>query len=111
MTVTAWGDGGRQISYRIVLPEIGVSSLVIKTAMDGKDAPVLVNGRSMGETMAIKRQDSRHATSVVKWNGAPTGNSTEAISEDGKTLTVVTDMTTDSPTAPAGKETQVWVKP
>jgi hypothetical protein len=110
LTVTPWSHGGRQLKYSIVLPGIGVSTLVIQTAMDGKDAPVVINGRVIGETMAIKRQDSRHATSVVKWNGTPTGTSTEAISEDGKTMTVITDMTTDSPTAREGKQTQVWEK-
>ncbi len=110
LTVTSWGHGGRQLKYSIVLPGIGVSTLVIQTAMDGKDAPVIVNGRNIGETMAIKRQDSRHATSVVKWNGTPSGTATEAISEDGSTLTVVTDLTTDTPTAPAGRQTQVWAK-
>lgn len=110
LTVAPWGGSGRQITFNIVLPGIGVSSLVIKTAMDGQDAPVVVNGRPVGETMAIKRQDSHHATSIVKWNGATTGTSTEAISEDGTTLTVVSDMTTDVPTAPAGKQTQVWAK-
>jgi hypothetical protein len=110
LTVTAFRGVGRQLTYSIVLPGIGVSTLVIKTDMDGTDAPVLVNGRAMGETMAIKRQDSHHATSVVKWDGAPIGNSTETISDDGNTLTVITDMTTDSPTAPAGRETQVWAK-
>jgi len=110
LTVASWGRGGRQLKYSIVLPEIGVSTLVIQTAMDGKDAPVIINGRNIGETMAIKRQDSHHATSVVKWNGTPTGTSTEAISDDGKTMTVITDMTTDSPTARQGKQTQVWEK-
>lgn len=110
LTVTPWGHGGRQLKYSIVLPGIGVISLVIQTAMDGKDAPVIVNGRNIGETMAIKRRDSHHATSVVKWNGTPTGTSTEAISEDGSTLTVVTDLTADTPTARAGKQTQVWAR-
>ena len=110
LTVTAFRGVGRLLTYSIVLPRIGVSTLVIKTAMDGTEAPVLVNGRAMGETMAIKRQDSHHATSVVKWGGTPIGTSTETISDDEKTLTVITDMTTDSPTAPAGRETQVWAK-
>ena len=110
LTVTSWGHGGRQFSYSIVLPGMGVSSIVIKTAMDGREAPVIVNGRNIGETMAIKRQDSRHASSVVKWNGTPTGTSSETVSGDGSTLTIVTDLEADTPTAPAGKQTQVWVK-
>ena len=44
-------------------------------AMDGRDAPVDVNGRATGETMAIKRRDSRHAPSVVKWDGTTIGTS------------------------------------
>ena len=110
LTVAAWGDNGRELTYHIMLPQVGMGTLVIQTGMDGKDAPVVANGRPIGETMAITRQDDHHATAVVKWQGTAIGTSSVTVSDDGTTMTVVTDLAADTPTAPAGKATQVWKK-
>src|SRR5689334_15978462 len=58
MTITKWGDSAAQIKWDIKAIKAVLS---IVSALDGKDAPVLMNGKLSGETMAITRVDKRHA--------------------------------------------------
>ncbi len=84
--------------------------LVIETRLDGSDAPTLIGGQPTGQTMAITRVDATHATTVMKMNGTTFSRSTSTLSPDGRTMTVVNDITS-APGGPAvGTVTEVWVK-
>jgi hypothetical protein len=107
LTVEACCAGGRRLTYHV--PVNGQEILlVVETKLDGADAPVLVAGRPSGETMAIKRTDANHASSVLKMNGQVFATSTATLSPDGKTLTVVNDVTSAIGGQPVGKATDVW---
>src|SRR6185369_8642626 len=84
--------------------------LTIVSALDGSDAPVLVNGKPSGQTMAIKRIDKLHSSTVVKMNGKPFGTSKGAFSEDFKTLTVENEFSESVGGNQAGKSTEVWIR-
>jgi hypothetical protein len=107
MTVEACCNGGRRLTYRLTN---GTLLLVIESAFDGSDAPVMISGKPSGETMAIKRLDSHHAYTVVKMNGKPFGTSKATLSPDGNTITVENEYTVAVPGQPAGKQTEIWVR-
>ena len=107
MTVEAWGIGKGKLTYRIKGTDLVVT---VVSALDGSDAPVLMNGKPSGETMAIKLVDKRHSTTVVKMNGKPFGTSKGAFSEDFKTLTVENDYSASVGSNTAGKSTEIWVR-
>jgi hypothetical protein len=106
MTAEPCCNGGRRLTYHI--PAMGnqpPSTLTVESRMDGTDAPALVDGKPSGETIAIKRVDDRHYTSVIKMSGRQFGTSTATLSADGKTLTVESVMDV------GGKpEKETWVK-
>ena len=62
--------------------------LTVMTQLDGKDAPVMKGDKPTGQTMAIKRVDSHHTVTVLKYQGKETGISTSELSPDGKVLKV-----------------------
>jgi len=103
------GGGGRKLTYKVT---VGATEtvLTLSTKLDGSDAPVLLNGQPTAESMAIKRVDTHHATTVLKMNGSKFGTSMATLSADGKTLTVESDFATAMAGNPAGKTTEVWVK-
>ena len=70
----------------------------VLTPLDGKDVPLLVNGKPSGQTMGIKRIDSRHTVTVLRFQGKETGISKAEISPDGKVLKIETDYATSNPT-------------
>ena len=108
MTVEACCNGGRRLVYHV--PAMGgqpPATLTVDSPMDGTAAPVVLNGKPSGETMAIKRADDRHYHTVLKMKGQPFGTSDATLSADGKTLTV------ESVTNSGGKPetiTETWVK-
>jgi len=57
--------------------------------------------------MGIRRIDSRHTVTVLKFQGKETGISKAELSSDGKVLTVVIDYAASNP---IGKEIQYWDK-
>jgi hypothetical protein len=65
----------------------------------------LIDGKPSGETMAIKKIDSRHTVTVQKFHGKETGISKCEISPDGKVLTVENDYVDSNP---IGKKIQYW---
>ena len=107
MTVEAWGNGKGKLTYRIKGADL---VLTIVSALDGSDAPVLINGKPSGETMAIKLVDKRHSTTVVKMNGKPFGTSKGAFSEDFTTLTVENEFSASVGSNTVGKSTEIWVR-
>jgi hypothetical protein len=95
-------SAGRRITYRMG----GQVVMILDSKMDGSDAQVIVGGKATGETMAIKRIDTLHATSVMRMNGKPMGSNKVTLSADGKTLTIENDMSAGG----EGKNTEVWIK-
>ncbi|HEY6173001.1 MAG TPA: hypothetical protein VIX73_01105 [Kofleriaceae bacterium] len=107
LTIEVWGNDKAKLTYHLKQPSM---ELTIVSNLDGSDAPVLVNGKPSGETMAIKRIDKRHSTTVVKMNGKSFGTSKGVFSEDFKTLTVDNDFTESGGGNQAGKSTEVWIR-
>ena len=108
MKVEAWGPGKVKLTYHVKGADN--MELTVVSATDGKDAPVLMNGKETGETMAIKLTDKRHSTAVVKMNGKPMGTSKAEFSSDYKTLTVLSDMSAMVGNTAKGKSTEIWVR-
>jgi len=109
MTIEVCCNGGRRLTYRVVI-EKTETLVVLETRLDGAEVPVLFGGKPSGETMAIKRTDEHHASTVIKMNGALLGTNTATLSADGKTLTVVNDYNTAVGGQPVGKFTEIWVR-
>jgi len=86
MTVEAVGNG-RKLTYKFG-PDAAGMVMVVLTQLDGKDAPVLVNGKPSGQTMGIRMIDSRHTFAVLKLQGKEFGTSKGEVSADGKVLKV-----------------------
>jgi hypothetical protein len=107
MTVEGCCGSGRRLTYR--LGDSG-QIMVVESAFDGREVPVLLNGKPSGETMAITLVDSRHTTTVVKMNGKPFGISKSSLSSDGKTLTVENDYSSSVGGNPVGKFTETWLR-
>lgn len=109
MTIEACCNGGRRLSYHFLAGKTDML-MTLETRLDGAESPVLVDGKPTPGTMAIKRTDEHHASTVIKQNGAIFGTSTATLSADGKTLTVVNEYT-NSPGAPSpGKLTEIWIR-
>ena len=105
MIVEPCCNGGRRLTYQI--PPMGnqpAMTLTVDSPMDGSDAPALMAGKPTGETMAIKRIDELHYSTIVKMNGQPFGTSTTTATPDGKTLTVVASQ------ANGQKVVETWTK-
>lgn len=110
MTVEACcGRKGRRLTY--LIPMKGTPMvLTVESPFDGSDAPLLIGGKTTGETMAITWLDDHHVTSVVKLNGKPFGTSRSTLSADGKTITVLNDFSSGAGGQQVGKSTEVWTK-
>lgn len=109
MSVEACCRGGRRLSYHIGMQ--GTQTvLMVESPFDGTEVPVLMNGQPSGETMAIKRLDDHHLFTIVKMNGRPFATSKATLSADGRTLTVINDVSSPAGGQQAGKSTEVWVR-
>ena len=109
MDVEACCHGGRRLTYHVLMGQTK-ALLTVESPFDGTEAPVLINGKPTGETMAIKRVDARHASTVLKMNGTPFGTSEATLSADGKTLTVLNEVTSQAGGQQQGKHTEIWVR-
>ena len=110
MTVEEVGSGWK-LTYKLVGPAApGTIVSTVLTPLDGKDVPVLVEGKPSGQTMGIKRIDSRHTVTVLRFQGKETGISKAEISPDGKVLKVENDYATSNPNRLVGKQIQYWDK-
>jgi len=107
LTIEQWGSGQAKLTWNI--KQAGLV-LTIVSKLDGNDAPLLINGKNSGETMAIKLIDKRHSSTVVKMNGKPFGTSKGSFSEDFKTMTVENDYAESAGGNQAGKTTEVWIR-
>jgi hypothetical protein len=89
LNVEACCNGGLRLVYQI--PAMGgrpASKMTVDSPMDGAEVPALVDGKSSGETMAIKRVDDHHLTGILKTNGQPFGTFKATIAPDNKSMTV-----------------------
>jgi hypothetical protein len=86
----------------------GASDTYIMTPLDGKDVPVLIDGKPSGQTMGITKIDSHHTVNVIKFKGKEIGVSKAELSTNGKVIKVETDYSDSNPGAPAGKQIQYW---
>ena len=94
MTVEPVGTGAR-LTYRFKNPDpkaANILTMVVESKFDGSESEVLIDGKSSGETMAIRRIDANHTATVMKMNGKPFGTSKAELSADGRTLTVENEM-------------------
>ena len=107
MTVEACCNGGLRLIYQVPVPNQPAMTLTVNSPMDGTEAPALVGGKPSGETMAIKRLDDHHYTTVLKMNGAAFGTSNGTVSADSKTLTV---ESVSNAGGKADKVIETWVR-
>ena len=108
MTVEEVGTGWK-LTHKVVGPDAPSSTVsTVLAPLDGKDVPVLVNGKPSGQTMGITKTDSRHAITVMKFQGKEISVSKTEISPNGKVLTVETVYATWNPIGTAGKQIEYW---
>ncbi len=99
-------DTGWNLTYKVVGSDAPVSTVsTVLTRLDGKDAPLLVNDKPSGQTMGIKRIDTRRTVTVLRFKGKETGISKAEISPDGKVIKVEIDYAGSNP---IGNEIQYW---
>ena len=100
---------GIKVTYRMLGPDgkaMNQSVVTVVTALDGKEAPMMMDGKATGQTMATTRIDANHATTIIRMQGKIFGTSKAELSPDGKTLTVESDMSATNPSA--GKQVEYW---
>ncbi|MEP6957498.1 MAG: hypothetical protein ABI980_02110 [Nitrospirota bacterium] len=108
MTLEEVGTGWK-LTYKIVTPDApGTIYMTAVTQLDGKDVPSMVDGKPTGQTMGIRKIDSRHAVGMVKFQGKEMGISKSELSPDGKVLKVEIDYKDSNPTGSVGKQIQYW---
>src|SRR5262245_53739081 len=66
LTIDEWGPNKVKLTWRMAQPKM---VLTLVAALDGSEAPLLIDGKPSGETMAIKRIDNLHTAGTVKMNG------------------------------------------
>ena len=110
MTVEVCCGGGRRLTYHLSMNNGNEMTLMVETALDGKDAPVLMGGKPTGQTMAIRQLDDRHAAAILKMNGQQYGTARGTLSADGKTLIVEDDYTAAAAGQSVGKQKETWIR-
>ena len=109
MTVEPCCGSGYKLTYRFATGQ-QTMVMTVSSPFDGTEVPVLVDGKPSGETMAIKRVDDHHASTVLKMNGEPFGTSQSTLSADGKTISVINEVTNAASGNPVGKVTETWTR-
>ena len=99
MTVEEVGSEWKP-TYKIVGPDAsGTIYSTVLTQLDGKLS---------GQTMGIKKIDSRHTVTDMKFQGKWMAISKSELSPDRKVLKVKTDYADSNPTGLIGKQIQYW---
>ena len=109
MTVEGCCDGGRRLIFHVTLGQ-KEQIMTVESRFDGSDAPVLVDGKPNGETMALKRVEEHLTTAVFKRNGKVFRTSTTAESADRRTLTVENKFIDTADGRETGKMTETYVR-
>src|SRR5262245_10461386 len=110
MTVEPCCGSGYKLTYRFAIDEKQTMLMTVSSPFNGSEVPVLVDGKPSGETMAIKRIDDHHASTVLKMKGEPMGISRSTLSADGKTISVVNEVTNAAVGMPVGTTTETWTR-
>jgi hypothetical protein len=110
LKIDTWGRNKAKLIWTFKGQGMDGMSMTVVSGLDGKEAPVMLNGKDSGETMAITLVDKLHSSTVVKMQGKPFGTSKATFSPDFKTMTVENDFTTSVGGNPAGKTTEVWTR-
>jgi hypothetical protein len=98
-----------KLTHKVIGPTAPASTVsTILTPLNGKEVPVLVNGKPSGQTMRIQKIDSHHTVTVMMFHGRERSVSKSEISPDGKVLTVETEYPTSNPIGLAGKQIERW---
>jgi hypothetical protein len=105
--IEKWGSDGAQLIWELKKAKM---VMTLATKLDGKDAPLLINGKPSGETMAITRVDKLHSTSILKMNGKQFGTSKGTFSADFNTMTVENDVSQAVGGSEMGNTTEVWTR-
>ena len=107
LTIEEWSPGKAKLTWRIAQAKM---VLTVVSALDGSEAPLLINGKPSGQTMAVKLLDKRHTVTTAKMNGKPFGTSKATFSDDFKTMTVENDYAASAGGNTAGKSTEIWLR-
>jgi len=108
MTVEQVGNG-RKLTYKYG-PDAPGMVMVVLTQLDGKDVPILVDGKPTDQTMGIRMIDSRHTFTVLKLQGKETGIAKSEVSANGKVLKVEIMMATPGVKEEGAKVVEYWDK-
>lgn len=100
----------RKLTYRTRGPDgkfiPGV--LTVLTMGDGKDTPVLMDGKPTGQSMAIRKVDANHTRTSIRFNGQECGTSRTEISADGKVMKSETEYSNAACGLVGKKMANVW---
>ena len=107
LTIEEWGPGKAKLTWRMSASKM---VMTLTSALDGSEAPLLIDGKPSGETMAVKLVDKHHAITTAKMQGKPFGTSKATYSADFKTLTIENDFAGSVGGNPAGKSTETWIR-
>lgn len=111
MMVIESAGPGIKITYKMLGPNgapMDDKLVTVVTALDGKEAPMMMDGKATGQTMATLRTDANHATTIIRMQGKDFGKSTTELSADGKTMKVENDFSVANPSV--GKQVEYWDK-
>jgi hypothetical protein len=111
MMVIESAGPGIKITYKMLGPNgapMEDKAVTVVTALDGKEAPMMMDGKATGQTMATLRTDANHATTIIRMQGKDFGKSTTELSADGKAMKVENDVSAINPSA--GKQVEYWDK-
>ena len=109
MTVENCCNGGRRLIFHVPLGQ-KTQTMTVESRFDGSDAPILVDGKPNGETLALKRVDERRTTTVFKRNGTVFRSSTTTESADRMALTVENEFIDTGNGQVTGKMTETYVR-
>ena len=109
MTVEECCNSGRRLIFNVTLGPKTLA-MTVESRFDGSDAPVLVDGKPNGETMALKRVDDRRTTTVFKKAGKVYRRSTATESADHKTLIIENEFIDTGDGRVTGKMTETYVR-
>jgi hypothetical protein len=105
--IEKWGSDGAKLTWELKNAKM---VMTLATKLDGKDAPLLINGKPSGETMAITRIDKLRSATILKMNGKQFGTSKGTFSADFNTMTVENDTSRAVGGSEMGKTTEVWTR-
>jgi len=107
MKIEVSGLKARKLTYSV--PAQGqIVTMTVDSPMDGTEVPILINGKAMGQTMALSKVDDHHYNCIQKVNGQPSLTSKGTFSSDFNTLTVEDDFPV--PVNGKQKQTETWVR-